>query len=86
MKRILMLLILIFIISGCHSEEIKGSTAMLSGKIEIEDLKVYKQELLNKENEIKDKEENKQENKEETNEDKIVQYYVDKKVVRNAKN
>ena len=78
MKKILVLLILI-IISGCYSEEIKGSTAMLSGKIEIEDLKEYKQELLNKENEIKDKEENKQENKEETNEDKIVQYYVDKK-------
>ena len=83
MKKILMLFILMIIISGCYSEEIKGSTAMLSGKIEIEDLKAYKQELLNKENEIKDKEdkkeENKQENKEETNEDKIVQYYVNKK-------
>lgn len=98
MKKILFLLIVMIFISGCNKEEIKGSTAMLSGMIEIEDLKEYKQELLNKENEIKDeeekqenkqennKEENKQDNKEETvnndietNEDKIVQYYVDKK-------
>lgn len=78
MKRFLILLILIMIMSGCNKEEVKGSTAMLSGKIEIEDLEEYKQELINKENEIKDKKEEIVIDVE-TNEDKIVRYYVDKK-------